>query len=98
MTRTVHYSTALALALSVALVGQARAGDAPSSVTVLREEDFRIRSWQTLAEALARKTEVSLGVYNPSDRDYAHRLPDDSMYSGIARQNIEQTGGPGESS
>ena len=45
--------------------------------------------WQPPA---ARKTEVSLGVYNLFDRDYAHSLPDDSMYSGIARERIEQDG------
>lgn len=40
----------------------------------------------------AGKTEVALGVYNLFDKRYAHSFPDDSLYSGIPREQMVQDG------
>lgn len=40
----------------------------------------------------AGKTEVALGVYNLFDKRYAHSFPDDSLYSGIPREQMAQDG------
>lgn len=37
-------------------------------------------------------TELSLGIYNLFDKDYAHSYPDDSLYSGIPRESLAQDG------
>jgi outer membrane receptor protein involved in Fe transport len=45
--------------------------------------------WQPMG---SDNTELALGIYNLFDTNHAHSFPDDSLYSGIPRESMEQDG------